>query len=125
MELEASVVTDIFSKCLFREGEDVSNVVLVDGITVNVGFHPDRLNQNRTQIIELLNELPKQFKKNGGGGWSFLQAFQDKDGRHWGGHKNMQELILLGIAIGKVEFLLPREMWSKLPGRMPYIVILD
>ena len=37
----------------------------------------------------------------------------------------MQELLLLGLAIEKIEYLLPREMWSILPGGMPYIKIRE
>ena len=58
-----------------------------------------------------------------GGGWSFLQACVDKNGNHWGEHSNMEELFCLGIAIGKVESLLPRDMWKVLPGGVPYYVI--
>jgi len=35
----------------------------------------------------------------------------------------LDELFQLGIAIGKVECLLPREMWPTLPGGMPYYVV--
>ena len=35
----------------------------------------------------------------------------------------MEELFCLGIAIGRVECLIPREMWKILPGGVPYYVI--
>ncbi len=35
----------------------------------------------------------------------------------------MEALVVLGIASGFVKYPMPREMWSALPGGMPYIVI--
>jgi hypothetical protein len=35
----------------------------------------------------------------------------------------MDQLFTLGIAIEKVSFQLPREMWNVLPGGMPYLVV--
>jgi hypothetical protein len=35
----------------------------------------------------------------------------------------MDELVCLGLAIGRIAFLMPREMWEMLPGGMPYIVV--
>jgi hypothetical protein len=71
----------------------------------------------------LLNELPSSFKKDIGGGWSFLQACETKDGVQWGEHRNMEQLFVLGMALGKVRYCLPRDLWQVLPGGMPYLVI--
>lgn len=50
----------------------------------------------------------------------------NKDNIQWtGSHQTMQELLLLGLAIEKIEYLLPKEMWSILPGGMPYIKIRE
>jgi hypothetical protein len=38
-------------------------------------------------------------------------------------HATMEQLILLGVGIGKVKSLMPREMWDVLPGGMPYYVV--
>ena len=35
----------------------------------------------------------------------------------------MEDLFCLGIAIGKVQYCLPRETWSLLPGGVPYLMI--
>ena len=53
-----------------------------------------------------------------------MNACMDKSGRQWTGmHLTMEYLFLLGIAIGEVEYLLPREMWEAFPGGMPYLVV--
>jgi hypothetical protein len=37
----------------------------------------------------------------------------------------MDELVCLGLAIGKVEFQMTRDMWSILPGGVPYFSVKD
>jgi len=110
--------------CLFKEGEDTSNYVKAEGIMTNVGFHPERLASHKAEVDEMLAELPDEFKKSMGGGWSFLNACNDKNGNQWTDlQKTMEQLVLLGIALGVVKFQLPREVWKALPGGMPYLVI--
>lgn len=124
--LSTKRVENVFMDCLFRGGEDTSSHVKAEGITTNVGFHPERLKNHETEIIEMLNELPDEFKETSGGGMSFLNACNDKQGNQWTSfHHTMEQLFQLGIASGKVKLLLPRKMWGVLPGGMPYYVILD
>jgi len=112
--------------CLFKDGEDTSNLVRVEGIFSNFGFHPDRLENHKHEIVEMLNELPEQFHENTGGGWSFLNACMDKHGNQWTDlHRVMEQLFVLGIGINRVEYVLQRDMWRILPGGMPYCVIFD
>ena len=123
-KLNPSKVENVFLDCLFKEGEDKSNHVEAQGIMTNVGFHPKRLESHKAEIEEMLNELPSEFQQSGGGGWSFLNACNDKHGNQWTGlHQIMEQLVLLGIGLGKVKFQLPREVWSALPGGMPYFVV--
>jgi len=122
--LDPERVNAIFTDCLFRDGEDTSNHIKAEGIVRNVGFHPERLQNHKAEIEAMLDELPDEFKKSGGGGWSFLNACNDKHGNQWTGlHQRMEQLFQLGIGIGKVQYQMPREMWSVLPGGMPYLVV--
>ena len=132
--LTAERVKTIFHDCIFKTkeikeiGEEaaLSSAVKAEGITVNMAFHPGRLERHEAEISQMLDELPDAFKESGGGGMSFLNACDDKHGRQWTGlHQTMEQLFQLGIAIGRVESTLPREMWSALPGGMPYYVIKD
>lgn len=123
MKLTAENVEVVFKDCLHNDSENMDDTVLVEGIVHNFGFHSDRLNKHKDDITSMLNYLPKEFKKDGGG-WSFLNACDDKNGNQWTGlHIVMEQLITLGIAIKKVEYRLPKSMWSALPGGMPYFVI--
>ena len=117
-------VEQVFHDCLFRAEEDASNHVKAEGITMTVGFNPERLKTHKAEIEALLDELPDDFKKSGGGGTSFLNACMDRYGDQWTGlHQRMEQLFLLGLAIGKAECLLPRKMWPELYGGMPYYVV--
>ena len=122
--LDPEQVNAIFMDCLFKEGEDTSKHVKAEGITKNVGFHPERLEGHKAEIATMLDELPDEFKESGGGGMSFLNACNDKHGNQWTGlHQRMEQLFQLGIGVGKAKLLMPREMWSALPGGMPYYVV--
>lgn len=124
MELTAKKVHETFMNCLFNDGEPTEGYKIGEGVMVRIGFHPERLKEAEPIITELLDELPDAFKKSGGGGWSFLNLCQDKHGNQWADlHKTMDELVALGNAIGKLSYQMPREMWSALPGGMPYLVI--
>jgi len=122
-------VETIFKDCLFREDEMGKDgkpkgikMIEAEGIKSTFGFHPDRVEKHRKKIIEFLKEMPEEFSK--GGGWSFLNLCNTEDGKQWTGlHVIMEQLVCLGIAIGKVSYCLPREMWSALPGGMPYVQI--
>ena len=124
MNLTAEKVHTVFMKCLFKEGEQTDNHKIGQGVMIKVGFNPERLKENEPVIIEMINDLPDEFKKTGGGGISFLNMCNDKNGNQWADlHKTMDELVVLGNAIGKLSFLMPKEMWSVLPGGMPYLVV--
>jgi hypothetical protein len=48
----------------------------------------------------------------------------DRRGYQWGEHASMESLICLGIAAGFVRYCLPRDLWTSLPGGLPYFVVL-
>lgn len=128
-------VDTIFRDCLFKDdelnddGTPSAKPVIAEGIKFKVGFHPDRLKSYAEEINALLHELPNEFLTNdqgGGGGWSFLNACNNKDGEQWANlHQVMDQLVMLGIAIDKAEYLLPRDMWDVLPGGMPYFAVKE
>ncbi|MDP3729721.1 MAG: hypothetical protein Q8R26_03185 [bacterium] len=123
--LDPERVKAVFADCLFRDDEDTSNHVKAEGIVMNVGFHPERLQSHKAEIESMLDKLPNEFKKSGGGGGSFLNACNDKHGNQWTDlHQRMEQLFQLGIGISKVQYCLPREMWSALPGGMPYLQVV-
>lgn len=122
--IDAEKVKKIFMDCLSKDEE--VEPVKVEGIINTFRFHPERIKKNEKAIVEFLNELPEQFFPSKGDGWSFLNMCNTKDGEQWTGlHQRMEQLMCLGIAIGKIKYLMPREMWKALPGGMPYFVIKE
>ena len=123
-------VFEMFSDCLFRDDEvvdgkvnDESQLVEAEGIAGRYGFHKDRLNSHRDEVIEMLAQLPDDFRKSKGGGFLFLKMCQDRDGAQWDGHQNMEQLLCMGIGLDVAGYCAPRAMWAAFPGGMPYVWI--
>lgn len=112
---------------LYRDAELTSptiapvGAVMVDGVMGNFAFHPGRIAAHKADIAELCNELPDEFQKSKGGGWSFLNLCVDKHGNHWGEHHTCNELVVLAIGSGQGGFCMPRENWGIFPGGMPFV----
>ena len=128
MKKKKKKVKAIFTDCLYTEAELNGNnkpnyAIYAEGITLNVNFNPEKIKQYKNKISLLLDELPKEFKKTEGGGWSFLKMPFDKNEHQWGEQSDAQQLLLLGLATGKAKYLFPRELCIILPGSVPYIVI--
>lgn len=120
VKLTTQAVRDLLVACMGTQDD-----LRVDGIAGYFLFNREKLRENREAIIDLLYELPAPFQVAHGGGWSFLQAYEDRHGNHWAEHSTMDALFCLGQGIDMVEYVLPREMWSALPGGMPYLCIKD
>lgn len=126
MKLEAKRVNEIFEDCLAGNTQDDSKRIIVRNmITADFAFDADKLKEYEKEIRGLVDELPYTFRASAGGGYSFLMAYMDKDGHHWGEHKDMEQLIALGIGIGYMECLTEYPMAASMPGGMPYYRIMD
>jgi len=126
MQLTAENVHAILMNCLFNDEEVKDGTpehLIGEGVMRKVGFHPGRLQSHKAEIEEMADQLPDEFKKTGGGGSSFLNACVTATGEQWGEHENVDELLCLGIAAEKIEYLMPRDQWHILPGGMPYFVV--
>ena len=103
----------------------MDGMVRAEGIVRTFGFHPGRLEMHKEEIGQMLAELPDVFKVSGGGGMSFLNACQTRDGEVWTGlQQTVDELVVLGIATGQATYLPEqRELWSAFPGGVPYVQV--
>lgn len=116
----SELTSNAFMDCLFKEGEDTTNHVKVQGLTNMFGLHPQRLEEKRELVTALLAELPVEFKE----GYTFLNLCTTKDGNQWTGtHRVCEQLVVMAIGLGLMEYCLPREMWAILPGGVPYLMI--
>ncbi len=119
--MNSTRVTELFKDCLFKEGEPTDNYVPVEGITVKMGFHPERLSSHKEELKNMIDELHPNFTE--GGGWTFLNLCEDRHGNQWAStHQVMQEFYLMCAGNELAKFALPREVWGSMPGGMPYVV---
>lgn len=126
MELTSEKVERIFNNCMPSYLVKDAEYKVGEGFLGRFDFDPEKLKESEQTIISMLSDLPDDFKRSGGGGRSFLNMCVDKNGNQWTGvHDIVDMLVRLGNAIGRVSFLMPREMWPVLPGGMPYIVVED
>ena len=126
MNLTSENVEQVFMDCLFKDGEKTDDHIKAEGITSTIGFHPDRLATHKKDVQSMLHCLPDDFHSKGGGGMSFLNACNDKDGHQWTDfHQRMEQLFQLGIGLKLAKWQMPRQMWAMFPGGMPYVVVLD
>ncbi len=120
--LKPSKVSEIFRDCLFAKHEVPASgrpesFVEARGVMIHIGFHPQRLESHRSEVVEMLNDVHPDFRE----GMSFLNFCNDKNGELWTGMQpTCDELITLGVALGLVDVVM-REVQSVLPGGVPYI----
>ena len=125
IKLTSFNVEKILLDCLYKVGEvDNENLIMVTGIMNSYKFQPDKLALYKENIKELLDQLPFEFMINGGGGWSFLNAYMTKTGEHWGEHRDIENLLVLGLGTHQARYVMPKEMWAVMPGGMPYFAVL-
>lgn len=140
--LNAENVSTVFSEVLFQDGElpelpsgtgieGISAFLQDEGIEFIVGrgimatvfFHKGRLEGARDRVKDMLRQLPSSFDRKLSGGGSFLNGCMDRDGNQWGEHTHMDFLFSLGMGLGLVTCVFPREVWPALPGGVPYYAI--
>lgn len=121
MRLTSENVEAIFRDCLTDDRS-----FIVHGVVLGASFDRAKVEAHEEEIMQMLMQLPTQFHRPGGCGWTFLNMCIDRDGNQWTDFHQMQDkLVCLGRAIGALEFVLQRDLWKVLPGGMPYIVIND
>lgn len=128
-ELTADAVHELMKSVLYsndrkdaEDGKVPADAIIVDGIVNKFGFDPVKIAAQKSKIDALLLELPDNFQVDKGGGWSFLNACEDRHGRLWGQHPTMEALICMGIAAGSAEWLM-KEYAAQMPGGVPYVQV--
>lgn len=127
-KLNSTRVSEIFKSCIFKDEEikdnrPTSEYTIATGVLATVVFHTKRLNENKAQINEMVNQI-----KNIEQGPHFLDLCIDKTDRLWtGDHSVVEQLMTLGFAteLLEVPLNLPREMWNIFPEGLPYVIKND
>jgi hypothetical protein len=115
--INAAAVRSLMGEVLSEHG------LLVQGFAHTYGIDVALLARDEELVRSWVADLPGEFLFEGGGGWSALNLCQNKDGSMWtGAQMTTETLFVLASALGMAKFLAPKEMWSSLPGGMPYVV---
>lgn len=126
MELTQQNVMTIICDSFAGRDADESKCIIAKCIMADYVFAPEKIEAYRADIDSMISQLPEPFYTSIGGGWSFLNFVENKNGEMWTDrHIVAESLLALGIAIGKMAFCTPRETWDHLPGGMPYVYIKD
>jgi len=124
--LEEITVQSLFTEKELNENPEIKETATKgECIRASFGFHPERIESHRAEVIAMLRELDLNFYESKGGGWSFLNLPFDKNGNQWGEQSNADMLLLISNALGLMKIQMPREMWKLCPGGVPYVVVFD
>lgn len=107
----------ILGSCLAEDGN------IFNGVLHDYAINTKLLEPFRSEVRAMIDLLPTEFLLEDGGGWSFLNLCQTKDGVLWTGlHLQCERLFILALALG---YALPlagtRDFWKVLPGGLPYV----
>lgn len=116
-EIYSKVVCDNRPECL-----DTSECQVFEGILGDVVVNIPLVMQYQDEISEYLEQMHPNFKE----GWTFLSfcVLSDGDTLWTDSQYIMSQLVLLGLAIQRIEYCIPKKFWDALPGGMPYLRIL-
>ena len=118
MKLEATNVEKVFAECIKNDESCRAEVVTVAGITKSFTFFELVLCQWENDIIDLLSQLPEAFLDKGD---AFHKMGYNRENLQWTtDNAIMEKLVVLGIAIGRSVFYLPK---SSQQINVPYVVI--
>ncbi len=123
----ATTVRDLLIGCLFADEDLVDGKlprepIITECVVQKFGFDPLRVQERREAILAVVKQIVKdKFYQSKGGGWSFLELPFTREDEQWGEHRNAEDLLALGMAIGVAGFCCERHLWPMLPGGMPYV----
>ena len=116
--IDPKLVTALFEQALSNNETDM----VVEGILHSYRISKDAVERDRAVIKAWITDLPLEFLMEHGGGWSFLNLCRDRNGEQWSGlHMVCEQLFVLAASLNMAKILLPRSMWSTLPGGVPYL----
>ena len=118
--MDLTQLAKIFKECRFDKERDADqDIVFADGLTGPRSFSSVQLNEENGRIVTMLAQLPEEFHHIGG---SLAEAYEAIHGRSprklptISDNDPLNQLILLGLAIGKIKKLYARvDQWTSLP----------
>ena len=127
MQLTAENVEKVFLDCFLKEGyTDETKVILVNSVTGNFGFDPDKIEKYSEDIHDMICQLSSNFDEKNQG-YTFMNLpFKGENNEQWGEQRNGDQLMALGLVSGWMKLTLEdKRLWIALPGGVPYVYRLD
>jgi hypothetical protein len=124
--LKAEPIGKIFKDCVVPRNNGSYLVVSAPGITGTrvVFFDLAKLEEYRAEITGFVSQLPTEFKTTTGA--SFNGTNRSYRGDIWcRDEADREKLVQLGIALGIIELIEPRERWAYLPRQRPSIRVIQ
>ena len=121
-ELNIDNVTNLYTKCLLSNLDfDIDgltcNFSVGEGVATRCAFSTERLNANRENIACMIDQLQDIETAP-----SFLSLYYNQEGKKWTDEAMVVEMLVqMGTAASMLSFLYPPEIWSLLPGGVPYV----
>lgn len=125
--LSETNVSKVYRNCCYCPeeldfGKVPKDAIKVEGIEESFFFHPERLEENRKKICDMLSQLPEEFKRGESYFW-FIHKRKDS-GTTWTDKSEIaEELLALGLAIGKARYAFPRLWWAANGNFSPMIIV--
>jgi hypothetical protein len=113
-------VETIIKDCLYGAPEGPGSVI-IEGVVRTFVLDKAKLESHKDEIVTMLRELPETFFRGTGDGYTFLNLCMTKHGQQWGEQPDCEALCVLAFGIGVGAWVMPRNMWSILPGSVPYV----
>lgn len=126
LSLTSKNVSNIFHDCLFRDGEDHSNMVVIKGIIKDIHFNAKKISLHKEKITTLCNQLyiANPENKHKIGGHNYVNMCKRNDGKCWSDfQEEMVYLLLLGISIGKMDIPNYNGKYCYSATRIPYVTV--
>lgn len=99
-----------------------NGVIIVQSCLMSYAFVAERIESHRSELQDIIKELPTQFLSTGGGGWTFLNLPTDASGEQWGEQWQADLLFSACKALNLAGFCVEdREIWQAMPGGLPYV----
>jgi hypothetical protein len=127
-------VRTIYKLCSFQEGlvdkaftygNPDFDFTQIEGFRWKAQFNSANLASYISQIEAMLQELPDVFREEHGGGL-FSGMQYTNDGHRWTTSAlTTEKLLLLGMAIGRLRFVLPKHQWKFIKNGEPIIVAVN
>ena len=123
--LKPETIGKIFKECVTPRSGDKMSTVNVPGITTPrpVFFDFFKLEAYRTEITELVSQLPRSFTTVEG------DSFNNTDKSHRGDvwcrvETEREKLVQLAIGLRLIEIVEPRELWAYRPRQRPSLRVI-